>query len=116
MVTELHLSIIHICHGRSEDLAHKIELREQSDIGVSRAVANMSILSELTIPFIKKNGSFIYYKSSEIEEELKKAQNAIRILGRSPPKLSKYFLPGSNITRSFITVHKYKESPKNILV
>lgn len=68
-------------HGRAEDLAGRRDLRESFDLCVSRAVANMSTLSEYCLPFVKVGGTFIAYKGPSCEEELEAAQEAIEILG-----------------------------------
>ncbi len=68
-------------HGRAEDLSHIKEHRAKYDVCVSRAVANMSTLSEYCLPFVKKGGYFLAYKGPSAEEEVKTAVNAIDILG-----------------------------------
>ena len=74
-------------HGRAEELAQKKEYREQFDLCISRAVANLTSLSELCIPFVKNNGSFIPYKGPSLHEELENAQKAINILGGQVEKI-----------------------------
>ena len=68
-------------HGRAEELGRNSNFRESFDICVSRAVANMSTLSEYCLPFVKIGGTFIAYKGPECSEELNNASNAIRMLG-----------------------------------
>ena len=68
-------------HGRAEELGRNYNFRESFDICVSRAVANMSTLSEYCLPFVKIGGTFIAYKGPECSEELNNASNAIRLLG-----------------------------------
>ena len=70
VINELGLKDISTIHGRAEDFAKKPEYREQFDICVSRAVANLATLSEYCIPYVKKDGMFVPYKSGEIDEEL----------------------------------------------
>ena len=81
IIDELNLKDIYTIHGRAEDIARDPKHREKYDLCVSRAVANLSTLSELCIPFVKPNGKFVSYKSEKADEELEKAQNAIRLLG-----------------------------------
>ncbi len=76
VIDELGLESIETVHGRAEDIARKEEFREQYDLCVSRAVANLSTLSEYCIPFIAKNGKFISYKSSISSEEIQNAKSA----------------------------------------
>ena len=72
VVEELDLEDVVTLHGRAEDYAKKEEYREQFDLCASRAVANLSTLSEYCLPFIKKGGCFVSYKSAESDEEIKR--------------------------------------------
>ena len=85
VISELKLEDIHTIHGRAEDYARKEEYRENFDLVVSRAVANLSTLSEYCLPYVKTGGLFIPYKSGEIEEEVKNASQcfwrAVRAAG-----------------------------------
>lgn len=111
-VTEtLGLKEISAVHGRAEDLAKKAEYRENFDLCISRAVANLSTLSEYCLPFVKLGGIFVSYKSGSIEEELDQAQKAIRILGGRVEKIEKFMLPDSEISRSLIIIRKEKNTP-----
>ena len=108
----LHLEKIEAVHGRAEDMAIKAEDREHFDYCVSRAVANLSTLSEYGVPFVKVGGCFISYKSGEMEEELKQAEKAIRILGGEKEKIESFRLPDSDIGRSLIFIRKKKKTSK----
>lgn len=112
VIQTLGLDEVETIHGRAEDYAKQKEYRERFDLCVSRAVANLSTLSEYCIPYVKVGGLFISYKSGEIEEEAKKADKAIYLLGGEKSKIEKFMLPDSDIERSFITVKKIKETPK----
>lgn len=112
VIQTLGLDKVETIHGRAEDYAKQKEYRESFDLCVSRAVANLSTLSEYCLPYVKVGGSFISYKSGEIEEEAKKADKAIYLLGGEKSKIEKFMLPDSDIERSFITVKKIKETPK----
>lgn len=98
-------------HGRAEELAKKKEYRESFDLCVSRAVANLSSLSEYCIPYVKQGGQFISYKSGDIDTELKEAERAIKILGGRKKKVVKFQLPGSDIDRSLVVIQKEKATP-----
>jgi 16S rRNA (guanine527-N7)-methyltransferase len=100
------------CHGRAEDFAKNPQYREQFDICVSRAVANLSTLSEYCLPFVKNDGIFIAYKSGNIEEELDKCSNAVKLLGGKIENVYKTVLPDSDIERSFVVIRKIKPTPK----
>lgn len=112
VIEELGLDDIDAVHGRAEDIAKKREYREQFDYCVSRAVANLSTLSEYCIPFVKIGGSFISYKSGKLEEELENAKNPIKLLGGKVENVVQFSLPGTQVSRSFIVIEKKKETAK----
>lgn len=112
VIKELGLEKIETIHGRAEELGQNIKYREKYDIAASRAVANLSTLSEYLLPFIKKSGYCICMKSANIEEEINNAKSAINILGGSIEKVEKFNLPESEIGRSIIKINKDKNTPK----
>lgn len=112
VITELELEGIEAIHGRAEDMAHKAEYREQYEISISRAVANLASLSEYCIPYVKMGGYFISYKSGNIGEEVQRAQKAIQILGGKIEVVKEFTLPDSDIVRSFVIVRKEKNTGK----
>lgn len=81
LTEEIGIFNVEVVHGRAEELARKPEFREAFDVCVSRAVANLTSLSELCIPFVNKGGYFIAYKGPGVYEELEQAEKAIGILG-----------------------------------
>ena len=99
-------------HGRAEEMARKSEYREDFDLCVSRAVANLSSLSEYCLPFVKKDGLFVSYKSGDIEEEIDQAKKAIRVLGGEIDEVEKFVLAGTDISRSFVKIKKKKRTPE----
>ena len=82
VIGQLGLNDVEAVHGRAEDFAKPGLLREQFDLCVSRAVANLSTLSEYCLPYVKIGGSFISYKSEKISEEMQTAQHAIKLLAQ----------------------------------
>lgn len=112
VIDELGLQDIKTIHGRAEDFAKQKEYREQFDLCVSRAVANLSTLSEYCMPYIHTDGMFIPYKSGEIEEEVTGAKKAIHVLGGKIEGVVKFQLPGTEIGRSFVKIRKYQNTPK----
>lgn len=112
VITELDLKEIKTIHGRAEDYAKQSEYREEFDLCVSRAVANLSTLSEYCLPYVKVGGMFIPYKSGEIDEEIQQAGNAISILGGKIDKVIKFQLPGTEVNRSFVKINKIKNTGK----
>lgn len=111
VIDELGLEKIHAIHGRAEDFAKKGKLREQYDICVSRAVANLSTLSEYCLPYVKIGGHFISYKSEKIEEEKKEAEHAISVLGGKIENQIAFMIPNSDIYRNLFIVRKEKKTP-----
>ena len=112
VISELGLKDITTIHGRAEDFAKKPEYREQFDLCVSRAVANLSTLSEYCIPYINKGGQFVPYKSGEIDEEVQQAKKAVHILGGTIEDVVKFQLPGTEIGRSFVKIKKVQNTAK----
>jgi 16S rRNA (guanine527-N7)-methyltransferase len=112
VVDNLGLDQIELIHGRAEDYAKKQEYRENFDLAVSRAVANLASLSEYCIPFVKVKGAFIPYKSGSIEEELKQSEKAVSILGGKRTECKELLLPDTDITRSFVLIEKVKSTAK----
>ena len=111
VIEQLSLEKIATLHGRAEDYAKKKEYREQFDLSVSRAVANLSTLSEYCLPFVKQGGSFISYKSADSDDEIQQAEKAVKILGGDICKVDKFRLPESEIGRSLVEIKKIKSTP-----
>lgn len=109
---ELGLENVELIHGRAEDFGNDKNYREKYNICVSRAVANLSTLSEYCLPFVKTNGYFISYKSGNIEEELTNSKNALHLLSAELEKVENFILPGTNIARSFVFIKKIKNMVK----
>ena len=112
VIDQLGLQDIETIHGRAEDFAKQKKYRESYDLCVSRAVANLSTLSEYCLPYVKEGGFFIPYKSGEIEEELKNSERAVKILGGDIKDIVKFELPGTDIKRSFIKIKKKEHTAK----
>lgn len=112
VIKELDLKNVETIHSRSEDCGKDILYREKYDISIARAVANLSTLSEYLLPFVKIGGKMICMKGSEIEEELKNAEYAIKELGGEFVLKDEFELPDSDIKRNIIIVKKVKYTPK----
>lgn len=112
VIDELGLEDIETIHGRAEDFAKQEKYREQYDLCVSRAVANLSTLSEYCLPYVKVNGMFVPYKSGDIDEELNASKKAVQILGGKIEDSIKFQLPGTDIGRSFVNIKKIKNTGK----
>lgn len=112
VIEKLGLTGITALHGRAEDFAKPDKLRECFDVCVSRAVANLSTLSEYCLPFVKVGGKFISYKSEKIVEELPAAENAISVLGGRAGEQVSFLLPDSDLYRNLFVAEKIKKTPK----
>lgn len=112
VIKKLSLDNIYTIHSRAEDAAKSEKMREKFDICVSRAVANLSTLSEYCLPFVKQGGVFISYKSEKVIDEMKVAERAIPALGGKYENQVEFMLPNSNIYRNLFVVKKEKTTPK----
>lgn len=112
VVDELQLEQVETIHGRAEDYAHDKAYRAQYDYAVSRAVANLSTLSEYCLPFVKIEGDFISYKSGQVQEEVAQGKNAIFLCGGKCSKVEGFVLPESDMERTFVMIHKVKNTAK----
>lgn len=111
VIEQLGLTGVDTVHGRAEDFAKPDKLREKYDLCVSRAVANLSTLSEYCLPFVREGGLFISYKSEKISEEIEKAGKAISTLGGKVEGQVEFILPESDIYRNLFIIKKVKKTP-----
>ena len=109
VVNQLGLEDVECVHARAEDLAKKKEYREEYDICVSRAVANLSTLSEYCIPFVKVGGNFISYKSGDCDKEISSSKAAIKKLGARISKVENFEI--KDMGRSFVVIDKISSTP-----
>lgn len=112
VVRELGLENVVTIHSRAEDGARNIEFREKFDVATSRAVANMSVLSEFCIPYVKVNGYFVALKGPAIEDELKDGEKAIQILGGELKNKIEYDIEESDLNHNIVEIKKIKKCPK----
>ena len=110
VIDALGLTEIYTVHGRAEDLARMPEYREQFDLCVSRAVANLSTLAEYCLPFVRLGGKFISYKSGECENEVAAAKSAIFLLGGKVEDVYKFSI--GEAQRAFISLIKANGTSK----
>ena len=113
VIESLKLKKISTLHGRAEDYGKNPEYRESFDICVSRAVAKLSSLSEYCIPYVKKDGFFISYKSGKVEEELIASERALKLLGARRIAVQTFMLPNTDVERSLVVIKKTDKTPKN---
>lgn len=110
VIEKLDLSNIQAIHGRAEEIARNKLYREKYDVVVSRAVANLSTLTEYMLPFVKVGGKCICMKGANVNEELERAQNAIKELGGEIERVDNFYLSDNDNERNIIVIKKVKET------
>lgn len=105
VIGQLGLEQIQAVHGRAEDFGRNRVSRETFDICVSRAVANLSTLSEYCVPLVKVGGYFVPYKSGRVDEELADGRGAVQKMGGSIEKVERFSLPNSD-ERTLVMIKK----------
>ena len=111
VIKELKLENVELIHSRAEEFGQNKKYREKFDISTSRAVANLSTLSEYLLPLVKVNGKVISMKAGNAQEEINTAQKAIKTLGGKIEHIEEFNLPSSDICRTIIVIDKIKETP-----
>ena len=111
IANNLELSIITTMHGRVEEIFQKPAYRENYDVVVSRAVANMNVLAEYMLPGVKVGGYCVCMKADDVDAELKDAARAIELLGGTIEQVEKMILPETDIKRSIVIIKKIKNTP-----
>ncbi len=112
VIAELELTDITTVHARAEDGGRDAALREKFDVAVSRAVANLSTLSELCLPFVKVGGYFVSMKGPNAEEEIATAKNAIKILGGKIERVVPYDIPTTDLQHNLVIIKKVAPIPQ----
>lgn len=112
VVKELGLKNVKTIHSRAEDGARNKELREKFDIATSRAVANMAVLSEFCLPYVKISGYFVALKGPAIEEELETSKKALSVLGGKLLRVDETLIEETDLNHNIVVVEKIKECPK----
>lgn len=110
VIEELGLKNIEAIHGRAEEFARNKLYREKYDVAVSRAVANLSTLTEYMLPFVKVGGRCICMKGANLKEELDKAKNAIQELGGKIEIIDNFYLSNNDNERNILIIKKIKET------
>ncbi|MFD1707840.1 16S rRNA (guanine(527)-N(7))-methyltransferase RsmG [Siminovitchia sediminis] len=112
LAKELELQDVSFFHDRAETFAKKEEFREQFDLVTARAVARMSVLSELCLPLVKEGGRFVAFKAANAKEEMAAGEKAINLLGGKFTDIYSFELPLEHSERNIIVVEKVKKTPK----
>ena len=93
-------------HGRAEEFGLNKRFRDSFDFATARAVADLRVLCELCLPFIKAGGKFLAMKSTNSDEELSQAAHAIKLLGGRVSAVEDYTIPGTEVTHRLIVIEK----------
>jgi 16S rRNA (guanine527-N7)-methyltransferase len=112
VVNELGLENVSMYHDRAETFAHRPEFRQQFDLVMARAVARLSVLSELCLPLVKKGGHFLGMKGANLPEEVKDGEKAVKLLGGKIKDVHSFLLPIEESERNIVIIEKVKETPK----
>ena len=110
-VQKLGLTNVTCIHARAEELAKNKNYREKQDICCSRAVANLATLSEYCLPFVKKGGYFVSYKTEQVQSEIEQSRKAIKVLGGDHVETVFFTLPGTDYQRSLVKIEKVSATP-----
>ena len=93
-------------HGRAEEFGLNKSFRDSFDFATARAVADLRVLSELCLPFVKVGGQFLAMKSVDSGQELENAAHAVKLLGGKVVQVEDYPIPGTEITHRLIAIEK----------
>lgn len=112
LAKELQLENVRFIHDRAETFGQKSEHRENYDVVTARAVARMSVLSELCLPLVKMDGTFIAMKAANAQDELNAGKKAIAVFGGKIEETFSFTLPFEESERNIIIIKKFKATPK----
>jgi len=108
-INALKLDGIHAVHGRAEDYAREKKYRENFDFAVSRAVANLAVLSEFSLPFVKVGGYFIAMKGPSVDEEINDSKKALSVLGGKIEDIIKIDIEDTDLQHNIVIIKKVKQ-------
>jgi 16S rRNA (guanine527-N7)-methyltransferase len=112
VVARLGLQDVNIITARAEDAGHQPEYREQFDVVLSRAVAPLATLAELTLPFAKTGGLVIAHKKGDTAEEVRQAGYAVNELGGRLKEILPVDLPELADKRLLVVMEKTSPTPE----
>ena len=112
IISILNLEKIRTVHGRGEEMSHDPAFRQNFDFASARAVADLRLLSELCLPYVRTGGKFLAMKSVESDGELAAAAKGIATLGGRAPKCHDYTIPGTDVTHRIAIIDKVGGTPK----
>ncbi|MGD6819009.1 16S rRNA (guanine(527)-N(7))-methyltransferase RsmG [Metabacillus sp. 84] len=111
LAKSLNLTDVSFYHDRAETFGKNKQHREQYDVVTARAVARLSVLSELCLPLVKKDGHFVALKAASAEEELNSGGKAVQALGGKTEAVHSFKLPIEESERSIVVIRKIKPTP-----
>ena len=111
VIKELGIKGVELIHSRAEDGGHNTALREKFDVSVSRAVAQLPLLSELCLPYVKVSGTFLALKGPSAEEEVELAKRAVAILGGDYEGVSDVHIPEGDMEHKIVIIKKVRHTP-----
>lgn len=100
-----------LIHSRAEEGGQNIDLRECYDFAVSRAVAQLNVLCEYCLPYVRLSGNFIAFKGGESDDEIKNASKAIQTLGGKKKNVYKFDLTENSGSRTLVVIEKVQPTP-----
>ena len=109
---ELEITDVEFIHSRAEDGSRMQNLRDSFDISVSRAVANLTLLTELCLPYVKVGGYFIALKGPAVDDEIEEARYAIRVLGVKIHNIIEVHIEGTDLKHNLVIIQKAKNTPQ----
>lgn len=112
LTQELGLQNVKLFHDRAETFGQNQEHRESFDVVTARAVARLSVLSELCLPLVKEDGFFLAMKAAAAKEELDAGKRALQVLGGKVQEIHSFELPMENSERTILVIEKIKKTPK----
>jgi len=112
LAQKLELGDVAFCHDRAETFGKKEGVRESYDIVMARAVARLSVLSELCLPLVKVGGTFIAMKGAAANEEIENGKYALEVLGGNLKEMSTFQLPFEESERNILLIEKKRKTPK----
>ncbi|MGD7053657.1 16S rRNA (guanine(527)-N(7))-methyltransferase RsmG [Sutcliffiella horikoshii] len=112
LANELGLKNVHFVHDRAETFGKNADYREKFDLVTARAVARLSVLSELCLPLVKEGGMFVPMKAAAASDELEKGKKALQILGGKLERVHSFSLPLEESERNILIINKIKSTPK----
>ena len=112
LVSALGLSDTEVVWGRAEDVGRMRRHRENYDLAVARGVADLTVLAELCLPFVRVGGAFVALKGPSVEDELSRAAKAMEIMGGRIEKIARVSLPRNYGDRSIVVVRKEVCTPE----